>query len=235
MKNKIIIALDFPNFDIAIRFVDLFLDPKKHAVKIGTNLLFGGGMILQVLKGRGYEVMLDCKFLDTPDTIFRYAEEAANARVDMFTVHSIMGPDILDAALNGVNSVSGSNSPKVVAITILTSMSEESMRFHLNISGTVADESLQHTLEEMAFEAGCDGVVLNGNRLPEFNKLYPSMLTVVPGIRGTDDDLNCQKEVVTPRSALENGADFIVVGRHVTASDDPKRRLLELEWAVDQF
>lgn len=233
MNNKIIIALDFDNYDTAIRFVDLFLDPTKHAVKIGTNILFSGGNILHTLKLRKYEIMLDCKFFDTPDTVYRYCKQAASVRVDMITVHSMGLCDMLHAAVEGAHSMG--KSPLVIAVTILTSMDEVYLRYNLNIQETVDDCLIQNSLEHLAQETGCDGVVLHGTKLKEYKKEYSNMKTIVPGIRGTDDDNNCQNVVVTPQYALQNNADYIVVGRHVTASDDPRRRLLELEWAIEQY
>ena len=212
MNKKLIVALDFDNADKALNFLNN-LDPNKCLVKVGLELFISEGWkILDLISDRGFEIFLDLKLHDIPNTVAKSIKKISNFNVALTTVHLNGGMSMLEAASSEKANI------KILGVSILTSLSKEEI---FEITDTNFDVYFNNLIS-IASSSNVDGVVCSPNeldRLKDFNKL-----TVVPGIRNniSDDD---QKRVMTSSEAYKKGADFIVVGRPITKSEDPKKTL----------
>ena len=212
MNKKLIVALDFDNADKALYFLNN-LDPNKCLVKVGLELFISEGWkILDLISERGFEIFLDLKLHDIPNTVAKSIKKISNFNVALTTVHLNGGMSMLEAASSEKANI------KILGVSILTSLSQNEI---FEITDTNFDVYFNNLIS-IASSTNVDGVVCSPNeldRLKDFNKLK-----VVPGIRNdiSDDD---QKRVMTSREAYLKGADFIVVGRPITKSEDPKKAL----------
>tara|TARA_Y100001968_G_scaffold78357_1_gene69652 strand:+ start:267 stop:917 length:651 start_codon:yes stop_codon:yes gene_type:complete len=212
MNKKLIVALDFDNADRALNFLNN-LDPNKCLVKVGLELFISEGWkILELISERGFEIFLDLKLHDIPNTVAKSIKKISNFNVSLTTVHLSGGMNMLEAASSQKGNI------KILGVSILTSLSKEEI---FEITDTNFDAYFNNLIS-IASSSNVDGVVCSPNeldRLEDFNKLK-----VVPGIRNdvSDDD---QKRVMTSNEAYHKGADFIVVGRPITKSEDPKKAL----------
>ena len=212
MNKKLIVALDFDNADKALNFLNN-LDPNKCLVKVGLELFISEGWkILDLISDRGFEIFLDLKLHDIPNTVAKSIKKISNFNVALTTVHLNGGMSMLEAASSEKANI------KILGVSILTSLSKEDI---FEITDTNFDVYFNNLIS-IASSSNVDGVVCSPNeldRLKDFNKLK-----VVPGIRNniSDDD---QKRVMTSSEAYKKGADFIVVGRPITKSEDPKKTL----------
>ena len=212
MNKKLIVALDFDNADRALNFLNN-LDPNKCLVKVGLELFISEGWkILELISERGFEIFLDLKLHDIPNTVAKSIKKISNFNVSLTTVHLSGGMNMLEAASSQKGNI------KILGVSILTSLSKEEI---FEITDTNFDAYFNNLIS-IASSSNVDGVVCSPNeldRLKNFNKLK-----VVPGIRNdvSDDD---QKRVMTSTEAYHKGADFIVVGRPITKSEDPKKAL----------
>ena len=212
MNKKLIVALDFDNADKALNFLKN-LDPNKCLVKVGLELFISEGWkILDLISERGFEIFLDLKLHDIPNTVAKSIKKISNFNVALTTVHLNGGMSMLEAASSEKANI------KILGVSILTSLSKEEI---FEITDTNFDVYFNNLIS-IASSSNVDGVVCSPNeldRLKDFNKLK-----VVPGIRNniSDDD---QKRVMTSSEAYKKGADFIVVGRPITKSEDPKKTL----------
>ncbi len=212
MNKKLIVALDFDNADKALNFLNN-LDPNKCLVKVGLELFISEGWkILDLISDRGFEIFLDLKLHDIPNTVAKSIKKISNFNVALTTVHLSGGMSMLEAASSEKGNI------KILGVSILTSLSKEEI---FEITDTNFDAYFNNLIS-IASSSNVDGVVCSPNeldRLKNFNKLK-----VVPGIRNdvSDDD---QKRVMTSTEAYHKGADFIVVGRPITKSKDPKKAL----------
>jgi len=212
MNKKLIVALDFDNADKALNFLNN-LDPNKCLVKVGLELFISEGWkILDLISDRGFEIFLDLKLHDIPNTLAKSIKKISNFNVTLTTVHLSGGMRMLEAASSEKGNI------KILGVSILTSLSKEEI---FEITDTNFDTYFNNLIS-IASSTNVDGVVCSPNeldRLKNFNKLK-----VVPGIRNdvSDDD---QKRVMTSTEAYHKGADFIVVGRPITKSEDPKKAL----------
>jgi len=212
MNKKLIVALDFDNADKALNFLNN-LDPNKCLVKVGLELFISEGWkILDLISDRGFEIFLDLKLHDIPNTVAKSIKKISNFNVALTTVHLNGGMSMLEAACSEKANI------KILGVSILTSLSKEEI---FEITDTNFDVYFNNLIS-IASSSNVDGVVCSPNeldRLKDFNKLK-----VVPGIRNniSDDD---QKRVMTSSEAYKKGADFIVVGRPITKSEDPKKTL----------
>ena len=212
MNKKLIVALDFDNADKALNFLNN-LDPNKCLVKVGLELFISEGWkILDLISDRGFEIFLDLKLHDIPNTVAKSIKKISNFNVALTTVHLSGGISMLEAASSEKGNI------KILGVSILTSLSQNEIL-------EITDTNFDIYFNNLIYIASCtnvDGVVCSPNeldRLKDFNKLK-----VVPGIRNniSDDD---QKRVMTSSEAYKKGADFIVVGRPITKSEDPKKTL----------
>ena len=219
MKRDVIIALDFKDAETALAFLDKFTEEKPF-VKIGMELFYAAGpSIVKEIKARGHNVFLDLKLHDIPNTVKGGMRSLSGLGADIVNVHAAGTIDMMKAALEGVMREDGTR-PLVIAVTQLTSTSEERMQKELLINAGI-NETIVHYAKN-AKEAGLDGIVcspLEAGMVKE--AVGKDFLTVTPGVRFADGDVGDQVRVTTPAKAKEIGTDYIVVGRPITASADP--------------
>lgn len=220
MKKDVIIACDFKNRQDTLDFLGRF-EGKKPYVKIGMELFYGEGPdIVREIVARGHEVFLDLKLHDIPNTVKKAMANLARLGVSMTNVHAAGTIDMMRAAVEGLEQGSTGQRPLLIAVTQLTSTSQERMQRELLISETV-ENTVAHYAKN-AREAGLDGVVCSPLEAALVkNACGSDFLTVTPGIRYPDGELGDQSRVTTPQKAREIGSDFIVVGRPITAAADP--------------
>lgn len=219
MKRDVIIALDFKDGETALNFLDKFRDEKPF-VKIGMELFYSAGPdIVRQVKARGHKVFLDLKLHDIPNTVKGGMRSLSGLGADIVNVHAAGTIEMMKAAMEGVVREDGTR-PLVIAVTQLTSTSEERMQKELLINAQINDTIIHYARN--AKEAGLDGVVcspLEAGMVKE--ACGKEFLTVTPGVRFADGDVGDQVRVTTPRKAKEIGTDYIVVGRPITKADDP--------------
>ncbi len=219
MTKDVIIACDFPGAKETFRFLDLFTQEKPF-LKIGMELFYAEGpSIVREIKRRGHRIFLDLKLHDIPNTVKKAMAVLAQLDVDMTNVHAAGTIDMMRAALEGLTRPDGSR-PLLIAVTQLTSTSEERMQRELLIGAPINDTIVQYARN--AREAGLDGVVCSPLEAGMVHGACGAeFLTVTPGVRFADGDVADQVRVTTPACAREIGSDFIVVGRPITAAADP--------------
>ena len=219
MGKDVIIACDFSSKEETLAFLDRF-SGKKPYVKIGMELYYAAGPeIVREIKARGHRIFLDLKLHDIPNTVKKSMAVLAKLDVDMVNLHAAGTKAMMEAALEGVTRPDGSR-PLVIAVTQLTSTSQERMQEELLISAPM-DETVMHYAANAA-AAGLDGVVCSPMEAGKVHETCgKDFLTVTPGIRFADGDRGDQVRVTTPAQAKEIGSDYIVVGRPITAAADP--------------
>ncbi len=219
MNNKVIIALDFPVASEVYDFLDLF-QGELPFVKIGMQLFYAEGPeIVRRIKRRGHPVFLDLKLHDIPNTVKRAMRSLAGLDVDITNLHAAGGIDMMRAALEGLTRPDGSRA-KLLAVTQLTSTSEEKMHRELLIAGSM-EQAVAHYAKN-ALAAGLDGVVCSPLEAGLVKAACgAAFLAVTPGVRFADSAADDQARVMTPERARAAGSDGIVVGRPITAAPDP--------------
>ncbi|MFW5428964.1 orotidine-5'-phosphate decarboxylase [Bacillus pumilus] len=222
MKHLPIIALDFPVAQEALAFLEPF-EGTPLFVKVGMELFYQEGpAILDELKEKNCRIFLDLKLHDIPTTVQKAMNRLAALGVDLVNVHAAGGKHMMQAALEGLESgtPAGQKRPGIIAVTQLTSTSEDMMRSELLI-----DRPLQETViryGQLAYESGLDGVVCSVHESKALHEhISPAFLTVTPGIRLQNDQTDDQKRVATPAYAKEQGVSQIVVGRSFTKAEKP--------------
>ena len=231
MKRDVIIACDFSSAEEVFRFLDLFEGKRKPFVKIGMELFYAEGpSIVREIKRRGHPVFLDLKLHDIPNTVRKAMKVLSALDVDMVNVHSAGTAEMMRAALEGLTRPDGSR-PLLIAVTQLTSTSEERMRQELLI-GASMEETIKHYALN-ARDAGLDGVVCSPREAAQVKQVCGSgFVTVTPGIRFAGAAADDQVRITTPVQARELGSDFIVVGRPITAAPDP---VAAYERCIEEF
>lgn len=221
MKREVIVALDFPNLEKTMFFLDKFHEEKLF-VKIGMELyLQNGPIVIEEIKKRGHKIFLDLKLHDIPNTVYSAAKGLAKFDIDILTVHAAGGSEMLKGAKRAITEVGAKT--KIIAITQLTSTSEEDMQREQNIKTTIEESVLNYA--KLAKESGIDGVVSSVLETAKIRKQSgDNFLIINPGIRLEEDSKGDQKRVATPNIAKEEGASYIVVGRSITSSEDPVGR-----------
>lgn len=219
MGRDVIIACDFAGSGDCMAFLDKFTG-KKPFVKIGMELFYAEGpQIVRAIKERGHKIFLDLKLHDIPNTVKKSMAVLSRLDVDMCNLHAGGAIPMMEAALEGLTRPDGTR-PLLIAVTQLTSTSEEIMRRDLLINEPI-EEVVMHYAEN-AKKAGLDGVVCSPLEASAVHgRCGESFLTVTPGIRYADGDKGDQSRVTTPARAREIGSDYIVVGRPITAAADP--------------
>lgn len=219
MNDKVIIALDFPGAGEVSGFLDLFREEKPF-VKIGMELFYAEGPeIVLEIKRRGHGVFLDLKLHDIPNTVRRAMRSIAGLGVDITNVHAAGTIDMMCAALEGLTRPDGTRA-KLIAVTQLTSTSEERMRRELLISAGMEEAVVHYAKNAQA--AGLDGVVCSPLEARGIKDACgAAFLTVTPGVRFADSAADDQARVMTPGRARVSGSDLIVVGRPITQASDP--------------
>ena len=214
---RIIVALDFPSapsaLDMAAR-----LDPTLCRVKVGKELFTATGpALVETLAARGFGVFLDLKFHDIPHTVASACKVAARLGVWMMNVHASGGRAMMQAAREALDEAS--QRPKLIAVTVLTSLGQDDL-VNIGMQGSVDETVLR--LARLAQSAGLDGVVCSAQEAQVLRTACGSAFNLVtPGIRLADIAADDQKRVMTPRAAIDAGADYLVIGRPITQAADP--------------
>ena len=220
MKKDVIIACDFPDRESTLAFLDRFQGSRKPFVKIGMELFYGAGPdIVREIKARGHRIFLDLKLHDIPNTVRKAMKVLSALDVDMVNVHAAGTVAMMKAALEGLTRADGTR-PLLIAVTQLTSTSEETMQKELLIGASINDTIVRYA--QNAREAGLDGVVCSPLEAAMVKEACgEAFLAVTPGIRFADAAADDQVRITTPARAREIGSDYIVVGRPITAAEDP--------------
>jgi orotidine-5'-phosphate decarboxylase len=221
---KIIIALDYPAALPALALVDK-LQPSLCRLKVGKELFTATGpAMLEQLMNRGFEIFLDLKFHDIPNTTAQACKAAAGLGVWMVNVHALGGRKMLEAAREAI--ASSARRPKLIAVTLLTSMAQDDLA-GLGINATPAEMVLR--LATLARDSGLDGVVCSAQEAALLRKQCGTdFCLVTPGIRPAHASLDDQSRVMTPQAALCAGASYLVIGRPITQAADPLQALLDI-------
>ena len=220
MGKDVIIALDFSSAEAVFNFLDKFEnEARKPFVKIGMELYYAEGpAIVREIKRRGHKIFLDLKLHDIPNTVMKAMSVLSRLDVDMTNLHAAGTVEMMKAAVKGLTREDGTR-PILLAVTQLTSTSEETMQNELLINATMPDTVKKYA--QNAQEAGLDGVVCSPLEAKLVKDACGSEFwTVTPGIRFADGDVGDQKRIMTPEKA-KAASDYIVVGRPITAAEDP--------------
>lgn len=216
-NSRLIIALDFPNADAALRFIEP-LQPNQCKLKVGFELFVAAGPeFVRQLVQKGFNVFLDLKFHDIPNTVAGACRSAAELGVWMINVHASGGAVMLQAARDALQDLA--HKPLLIAVTVLTSMNQEQL---VGIGLSSTPEQQVSRLAQLTAQCGLDGVVCSAQEALMLKRERGSaFLLVTPGIRPEGSDKGDQSRVMTPKEAREAGIDYIVVGRPITQAADP--------------
>lgn len=217
--SKIIVALDYANTASANALIDR-LDPALCKLKVGKELFTTAGpAFVESLVKRGYDVFLDLKFHDIPNTVAKACQAAANLGVWMLNVHASGGLPMMQAAQEGLDKAFGDRAPLLIAVTVLTSMDEATLH-SMGITRSLNDHVL--ALASLTKQAGLNGVVCSAQEASMLKQsLGADFCLVTPGIRPKDANQDDQTRIVTPEHALSLGAHYLVIGRPITQAPDP--------------
>ena len=219
MGKDVIIACDFDSAEKTFAFLDKFTG-RKPFVKIGMELYYAEGpSIVREIKKRGHKIFLDLKLHDIPNTVKKSMAVLSRLDVDMTNLHAAGTKRMMEAAIEGLTRADGTR-PMLIAVTQLTSTDQQAMENDLLIKEPIADVVMHYA--SCAKDAGLDGVVcspLEAGKVHE--RCGAGFVTVTPGVRFADGDIGDQKRVMTPAEAKKIGSDYIVVGRPITAAEDP--------------
>jgi orotidine-5'-phosphate decarboxylase len=222
MDKELIVALDFANAEEVVKFLKPF-ENQQLFLKVGMELFYQEGpSIVHSLKEAGHQIFLDLKLHDIPNTVKSAMRGLAGLGVDLVNVHAAGGTEMMEAAIEGLEAgtSAGQNRPACIAVTQLTSTSEEQMNKEQLIPVALKESVLHYA--SLAMGAGLDGVVCSALEAVSIRKrLGSSFYTVTPGIRMKSDQVQDQKRVATPEFARDAGVSAIVVGRSITRADDP--------------
>ncbi|MDP8299071.1 MAG: orotidine-5'-phosphate decarboxylase [Candidatus Tantalella remota] len=221
-KERLIVALDVDSMEQAGSIIDVLAD-EVDIFKVGIAPFTGYGQeILDKLAEKGKKCFLDLKFYDIPNTVANAAREGAKKGVFMMNFHCLGGVKMMQAAVAGAEegaALAGKEKPILLGVTILTSMNEEEMA-EMGLSGEVQDKVVE--LSSLAEKAGLDGVVASAKEAEAIKRARGDKFVVVtPGVRPEFLTAGDQKRVLTPKQAIEQGADYLVVGRPILQAEDP--------------
>jgi orotidine-5'-phosphate decarboxylase len=219
MGKDVIIACDFDSAEKTFAFLDKFTG-RKPFVKIGMELYYAEGpSIVKEIKKRGHKIFLDLKLHDIPNTVKKSMAVLSRLDVDMTNLHAAGTGRMMEAAIEGLTRPDGTR-PMLIAVTQLTSTDEETMKKDLLIDKPIADVVMHYA--HNAKVSGLDGVVCSPLEAGKVHEVCGAgFVTVTPGVRFADGDIGDQKRVMTPAEAKKIGSDYIVVGRPITAAEDP--------------
>lgn len=223
--SRIIVALDFGRESDAMALVER-LDPSRCRVKIGKEMFTRNGpQLVEKLVAKGYDVFLDLKFHDIPNTVAGACRSAADLGVWMINVHALGGKRMMEAARDALEK--NSSRPQLIGVTILTSMGEEDIA-QIGLSGTPADNVRRLAL--LAQESGLDGVVCSPKEVEMLREAIKSEFRLVtPGIRPAWAEKGDQTRITTPADAVRMGSDYLVIGRPITSAEEPLQALAKIE------
>ena len=222
---KIIVALDAPHSKLALQLAEQ-LDPQLCRLKVGKELFTAAGpSVIKELHSLGFEVFLDLKFHDIPNTTARACAMAAELGVWMVNVHALGGRAMMERCVDELRSFA-SERPRLIGVTVLTSLSDSELK-EIGVLHSANEQVL--LLANLAQSCGLDGVVCSAQEAQLLRKhMADSFLLVTPGIRPQTSDTNDQKRIATPSNALSYGANYLVIGRPITQAKDPNSALLKI-------
>lgn len=225
---SIIVALDVNNQRDALSLADQ-MDPKLCRLKVGKELFTRlGPQIIQELHQRQFDVFLDLKFHDIPNTTAQAVLAAADLGVWMVNVHASGGREMMETTISRLKK--GNYNTHLIAVTVLTSMSNDDLH-ELGIQANAAEQVVK--LAALTKSCGVDGVVCSAQESKILRaQLGPDFLLVTPGIRPADSATDDQKRIVTPQQAIQDGVDYMVIGRPITKADNPQQKLIEIYQSI---
>jgi len=220
--ERIIVALDVPDKEEAIALLDQV--PQASFWKVGLELFVSAGpSILEILKERQKQIFLDLKFHDIPNTIAGACRSAAHYGVDLLTIHAVAGRTALEAATSALSegaAASRQPTPRLIAITLLTSLNSRALAFDLHVPLELPEYVLKMAV--LAKESGLSGIVCSPQEARQIRDVCgDDFLRVCPGVRPTWAASDDQRRSLTPHQAIDSGASYLVIGRPITASSDP--------------
>ncbi|NPA72135.1 MAG: orotidine-5'-phosphate decarboxylase [Gammaproteobacteria bacterium] len=226
---KVLIALDFAEREVALRFVKT-LNPEACRLKVGKELfaITGPSFITEIIQ-LGFQVFLDLKYHDIPNTVAKAVQAAARLGVWMVNVHALGGRKMMEAAQAALQEFE--KPPLLIAVTILTSMQQEDLA-EIGLEGSPQDNVLR--LAKLAQSSGLDGVVCSAHEVAAIREcIKEPFCLVTPGIRPEGSAVNDQKRIMTPRQAIDAGSSYLVVGRPITQSNIPITVLNQINQSLD--
>lgn len=223
MSRPVIVALDLDNEEQLNKILNKLGEPKDVFIKVGMELFYNEGpQVVKELAEKGYRIFLDLKMQDIPNTVYNGAKALAKLGITFTTIHAMGGSDMIKAAKDGLiaGTPVGKTVPKLLAVTELTSISDEILAHEQNCALTMKEQVL--SLAKTAKKAGADGVICSPLEVKELHeKVGDDFLYVTPGIRPAGNAKDDQRRVATPAQAKEWGSSAIVVGRPITLASDP--------------
>lgn len=229
--SPVVVALDYDNRDSALAFVD-GIDPRDCRLKVGKEMftLFGPQLVRDLI-ARGFDVFLDLKFHDIPNTTARAVAAAAELGVWMVNVHAGGGARMMTAAKEALASF-GQDAPLLIAVTVLTSMEADDLQ-GLGITLSPAEQA--ERLARLTQQCGLDGVVCSAHEAVRFKAAFgQDFKLVTPGIRPAGSDAGDQRRIMTPAEAQQSGVDYMVIGRPITRAADPSQALRDILASLKQ-
>ncbi|RLA10256.1 MAG: orotidine-5'-phosphate decarboxylase [Gammaproteobacteria bacterium] len=225
--QRLIVAMDFASLDAALRLAEK-IQPESCRLKVGHQLYTAAGPdAVRRLTDMGFEIFLDLKYHDIPNTVANACRAAADLGVWMVNVHAAGGPAMLEAAVAAV----GSSGPRVIGVTILTSIDARQYE-QIGYQGELADQVTKFAV--LAQSSGLDGVVCSAQEARALrSRLGEDFLLVTPGIRPNGADLGDQQRVMTPAAAVAAGSDYLVIGRPITQAKDPRQVIQTIQGELE--
>ncbi|PHM38800.1 orotidine-5'-phosphate decarboxylase [Xenorhabdus innexi] len=229
IKSPIVVALDYDNQDAALAFVDK-IDPQSCRLKVGKEMFtLNGPQFIRVLHQRGFDVFLDLKFHDIPNTTARAVAAAAELGVWMVNVHASGGERMMTAAKE-ILLPYGNDAPLLIAVTVLTSM-EQSDLSGIGIDLTPAQYA--ERLAKLTKQCGLDGVVCSAHEAQQLKAVCGQEFKLItPGIRPEGSDAGDQRRIMTPPQAIQAGVDYMVIGRPITRAENPALALQQINQSI---
>lgn len=226
---KVLIALDFANADAALEFVAT-LDASSCRLKVGKELFaVAGPTFVEKLISQGFDVFLDLKYHDIPNTVAKAVQAAARMGVWMVNVHALGGRKMMQAAKEALQEFE--KPPLLIAVTVLTSMEQQDLE-EIGLPGSPRDNVLR--LAALAKDSGLDGVVCSAQEAADIRQAIGNdFCLVTPGIRPEGSAVNDQKRIMTPAKAMAAGSSYLVIGRPITQADDPKMVLAQINQSLE--
>lgn len=223
-EPRIIVALDYDNSNSALTLADQ-LNPNQCRLKVGKELFVAAGpQLVKSLSDRGFDVFLDLKFHDIPNTVAKAVSAAADLGVWMTNVHASGGTRMMTAAREAVENHGGDM--LLIAVTVLTSMDDSDLQ-QVGVNSVASDQVL--ALANLTKQAGLDGVVCSAQEATHLKqKLGQGFKLITPGIRLTDSASDDQRRIVSPAQAIEQGSDYLVIGRPITQAENPMQMLQKI-------
>jgi orotidine-5'-phosphate decarboxylase len=223
-EPRIIVALDYDNSNSALTLADQ-LNPNQCRLKVGKELFVAAGpQLVKSLSDRGFDVFLDLKFHDIPNTVAKAVSAAADLGAWMTNVHASGGTRMMTAAREAVENHGGDM--LLIAVTVLTSMDETDLQ-QVGVNAVAGDQVL--ALASLTKQAGLDGVVCSAQEATHLKQqLGQDFKLITPGIRLTDSASDDQRRIVSPAQAIEQGSDYLVIGRPITQAENPQQMLQKI-------